>query len=61
LKKTSMVGPWECCQQVRQLPPPRSKKTSMAAPWGLLPAGLVVATTEVGVDVGADFLNVRLP
>jgi hypothetical protein len=33
-KKTSMVAPWRCCRRVRQQPPPKLNKTSMAGPLG---------------------------
>jgi hypothetical protein len=35
------------CWRVWQGPPPKLKKTSMVAPWRVLPVGLAAATTKV--------------
>jgi hypothetical protein len=50
-KKTSMVAPWGCCRRVRQWPPPKLKKMSMARPLGVLSESLTAATTKDGEDV----------
>jgi hypothetical protein len=47
-----MAGPWGCCRQVWQRPPPELEM-SMAGPLGVLSAGPAAATTKFGdVDGG---------
>jgi hypothetical protein len=49
-----MAGPLGVLVEVRQQPPSKMKKTSMAAPWGVLSIFLATATTKVeDVDGGA--------
>jgi hypothetical protein len=46
-----MAGPLGCCWWVRQRPPLKLKKMSMADPLRVLSVGLAAATTEDEEDV----------